>query len=145
MTKFIQGRWVPLNESKYRGDSHNIIYRSSWERTAFEWLDKSPDIVEWNSEEVIVPYRSPVDNRMHRYFVDLWLKKRDGSTFLAEIKPLAQTKPPALPKSGRKTRKYANAVATYLVNRAKWDAATQYAKKKGWQFIILTEKTLKRG
>ena len=144
MSKFIQGRWQPLNEKKYRGDSHNIIYRSSWERIAFDWLDKSPDITEWNSEEVVVPYRSPIDGRMHRYFVDLWLKKKDGSIFLAEIKPLAQTQPPTPPKSGRKTKRYANEVATYLVNEAKWKAAMQYCKKKGWKFIILTEKTLKR-
>jgi len=145
MTKFIQGQWRPLNEKKYRGDSHNIIYRSSWERTAFEWLDRSSDIVEWNSEEVIIPYRSPVDGRMHRYFVDLWLKKRNGTVFLAEIKPLAQTQPPKPPKSGRKTRRYANEVTTFLVNKAKWEAAMKYCKKKGWQFVILTEKTLKRG
>ncbi|MBT5355599.1 MAG: head completion protein [Candidatus Marinimicrobia bacterium] len=144
MAKFIQGRWAPLNENKYKGDYSNIIYRSSWERTAFEWLDKSPDIVEWNSEEVIVPYRSPLDGRMHRYFVDLWLKKKDGAMFLAEIKPLAQTRPPKLPKSGRKTKSYINQVSAYLVNQAKWKSARQYSVKKGWTFIILTEKQLMR-
>jgi hypothetical protein len=144
VAKYIQGKWKPLNESKYRGDYNSIIYRSSWERTAFNWLDKSPDIVEWNSEEVIIPYRSPVDGRMHRYFVDLWIKKKNGSIFLAEIKPLAQTKPPKIPKSGRKTRAYANAVSTFLVNKAKWNTAIDYCNKKGWKFIILTEKTLMR-
>jgi len=144
MAKYIQGRWAPINENKYRGDHTNIIYRSSWERTAFNWCDTSDGIIEWNSEEVVIPYRSPVDGRTHRYFVDLWLKKANGSIYLVEIKPYAQTQPPKLPKSGRKTRNYANAVSTYLVNQAKWEAATQYCRKKGWIFQIITEKQLMR-
>ena len=60
------GRFTPRNPSKYVGDSTNIIYRSSWECRLMDWFDRNPDIVSWASEELIIPYKSPVDNKFHQ-------------------------------------------------------------------------------
>jgi hypothetical protein len=108
-------------------------------------FDKDPNVLWWNSEETIIPYRSPVDGRIHRYFVDFTarMKTTDGKTktVLIEVKPSAQTKPPVI-KEGKKDRRYIQEVMTWGVNEAKWKAATEYCKNRGFEFIILTEKEL---
>jgi hypothetical protein len=145
MSKYHQGKFRPINPSKYKGDVSNIVYRSSWELKALLHFDKHPDILQYSSEEVIVPYVSPIDGKRHRYFVDMWLRKRnkDGSITecLIEIKPKAQCKPPEA-KTGKPTKRYINEVYTWGVNKAKWDAAESYCKQRGWTFIILTEDQL---
>jgi hypothetical protein len=87
---------------------------------------------------------SPVDNKYHRYFVDfqVQIRRKDDSlyTYLIEIKPEAQTRPPVIQR--RVTKKYITEVMTWGKNEAKWKAATEYAKDRGWEFIILTEKHL---
>jgi hypothetical protein len=108
------------------------------------WLDKESSIVAWNSEEVIIPYISPVDGRQHRYFVDFLVKHKtaDGSikTMLIEVKPYKQTQPPT--KRKRVTRQYITEVATWGVNQAKWKAAEEYCLDRGWTFRIFTEHEL---
>ena len=145
MGKYHQGKWKPINESKYQGDINNIVYRSSWERTFMEYLDSNTQVVTWRSEEDVVPYISPVDNRYHRYFVDFWMLLKGGRSILVEVKPHAETMPPKLPKSGRKTKRYINAIKVYAVNQAKWKSAMKWCADRGWEFMIITEKTLKRG
>ena len=138
------GRFLPTNPSKYIGDYRNIIYRSSWECKVMNWLDKNPNIIAWGSEELIVPYKSPVDGRFHRYFPDFLvkLKTKDNTlkTMMLEVKPKKQTQPPE-PKK-RKTKQYINEVTTWGVNQAKWKAATEYCLDRGWEFKILTEEHL---
>ena len=108
------------------------------------WWDQNVNVVEWGSEEIIVPYRSPLDRRIHRYFPDFYVKSknRDGgcSKRLIEIKPYAQTTPP---KRGRKTKRLLKEIATWGVNKAKWKAASEYCKDRGMEFVILTEHELK--
>jgi hypothetical protein len=105
------------------------------------WLDKNPNIVSWASEELIIPYKSPVDNRMHRYFPDFVVKVRGQNgktrTMMLEVKPKKQTKPPEQQK--RVTKRYITEVATWGVNQAKWAAATEYCKDRGWEFMLVTE------
>ena len=100
----------------------------------------------WGSEEMSIPYRSPLDNRVHRYFPDFIAKMRksDGTTFIRmiEVKPLKQTVEPQRPKDKKTTKKYIREVSTYLVNRAKWDAAEALCKDKGWEFTKITEEEL---
>lgn len=143
--KYHQGKFVPKNPHKYVGDASNIIYRSSWELKLFVFLDNNPSILQWNSEECVIPYISPIDGRIHRYFVDCVVKykKRDGTviTTLVEVKPKSQTQPPAKPK--RQTKYYLEAVETWCKNDAKWKAAKKYAQDKGMDFMILTEDHLK--
>ena len=144
--KTYKGKYKPMNPSKYLGDPTNVVYRSSWERQCMLYFDKNDNIVKWGSEEIVIPYRSPLDRRVHRYFVDFVIKVRtaDGKleTHLIEVKPFKQTKPPQTP--ARKTRRYLNEVTTYVVNEAKWKAAEEYCKDRLWKFQIITENELGR-
>lgn len=136
-----KGKFKAKNTDKYKGNAANIVYRSLWERQCMKYFDGTDDIMEWSSEEIVVPYVS-VDGRVHKYYVDFWFKKADGSTFLMEVKPLRQCKPPV--KKKRITRKFLNEVTTYKINMNKWLAARKYAADHGWKFIIVTEKNLPR-
>lgn len=134
------GRFTPSNPSKYMGDHKNIIYRSTWECRVMGWLDRSPDVVSWSSEETIIPYKSPVDNRWHRYFPDFIVRIKSGvktKTMMIEVKPKKQTMEPTPQK--RVTKKYITEVTTYAVNQAKWKAATEYCLDRGWEFRLMTE------
>ena len=135
------GTFRPSNPQKYAGDYKKIIYRSSWECRVMNWLDKNPNIVSWASEELIIPYKSPVDNRMHRYFPDFVVKVRgkDGKlkTMMLEVKPKYQTMEPE--KKKRVTKQYIQEVVTWGVNQAKWKAATEYCLDRGWEFKLITE------
>lgn len=137
---FYKRKYKPIYPQKYAGDHTNIIMRSSWETKFAIWCDKNPSILKWSSEETIVPYVSPVDNKAHRYFIDfkIQVKSNTGSvkTYLIEIKPYSQTQPPV---SSRKTKKFIQEVMTWGVNEAKWKAANNFAKDRGWEFMILTE------
>jgi len=138
-----QGKYTPVNRDKYIGRGHPE-YRSSWELKFFQWCDRNTNVLEWSSESVIVPYKSPVDNRYHRYYVDNAIALKEGDKiikYLVEIKPYKQTLPPVQSKRKKKsTLLYEN--RTYAVNQSKWIAADEYAKRKGMNFIILTENEL---
>jgi hypothetical protein len=135
------GRFIPKNPQKYVGDPTNIIYRSSWEVKVMSWLDRNDDIISWQSEETIVPYKSPVDGRWHRYFPDfiVKVKTKDNKlkTMMLEVKPKKQTQPPEPRK--RVTKQYIQEVSTWGVNQSKWKAANEYCLDRGWEFKILTE------
>jgi len=139
-----QGIFRPKNPKKYIGNSNNIVYRSSWECRVMNWFDQNEDIISWASEELIVPYKSPIDNRFHRYFPDfiVKVKTRDGTvkTLMIEVKPKKQTVPPEPRK--RITKQYITEVTTYGVNQAKWKAAHEYCLDRGWEFKIMTEEHL---
>tara|TARA_B100000287_G_scaffold176439_1_gene166428 strand:- start:1197 stop:1643 length:447 start_codon:yes stop_codon:yes gene_type:complete len=135
-----KGRYRVKNSRKYRGDPTKVIYRSSWERAVFRYLDANDDILEWNSESFVIPYVCRTDNRRHRYFVDIYLKHRNGLKLLVEIKPKFQTVPPKKPK--RQTKKYLNEVKVYAKNISKWEAAQKWAINRGYKFQIWTEDTL---
>lgn len=138
------GKYYPKNPQKYRGDINNIIWRSTWELKLLRYLDEHPSVLEFGSEEIVIPYISPVDQRVHRYYVDFYVKMRtlDGGTktYIAEVKPHAQTLPPK--KKSRVTPRYLKECQTYAVNQAKWEAARKFASKNNIQFLILTENEL---
>ena len=138
------GLFRPKNPQKYVGDPNNIVYRSSWECRVMDWLDRNRDIISWASEELIVPYISPIDNRVHRYFPDFLVKVRNKEgqlkTLMIEVKPKKQTQPPI--QQRRITKQYITEVTTWGVNQAKWKAAEEYCLDRGWQFKIMTEEHL---
>lgn len=136
-----KGKFKPKNPNKYRGDSNNIVYRSLWERNTFRWLDETESIKFWASEEFFIPYRCATDNRIHRYFIDVWFENVNGEQYIVEIKPKKETAPPKNP--GRRTRKYISESLTYIKNQSKWSAAEEFATNRGWKFVIWTEDTLK--
>lgn len=137
------GKFFPLNPNKYLGDPSNIWYRSLWERKVMVKFDTSSDVIQWSSEEIIIPYVSPVDNCWHRYFPDFYavIETKEGRRgVLIEVKPQKQTVQPSVQK--KVTKRYLNEVMTWGVNQAKWKAAKELCDKKGWEFRILTEKEL---
>ena len=138
-----KGTFSPRNPSKYNGNSKNIIYRSNWELRVMKYFDDHPNVIWWASEELTIPYVSPIDNKTHRYFPDFIVKMRlkDGkvTTYILEVKPLAQTK---MPVQKRKTKRFIQEAATYAVNQEKWRAADLFCREHGWQFKVITEKEL---
>lgn len=139
--KYYQGKYKLRNPQKYVGDPNNVIYRSSWELKVLVWLDNNNDVLSFSSEELTIPYISPLDGRIHRYFPDfvIKVKTRTGTikTIIAEVKPYKQTIAPVPPK--RKTKSYLKEVMTYGVNLAKWKAAEEYCLDRKWEFMKLTE------
>lgn len=133
--------YKPIFPEKYSGDPTRIIMRSSWETMFATWCDKNPAVVKWKSEETVIPYRCPTDNKIHRYFIDfqIQVRQKDGllKTYLVEVKPHKQTLPPEYP--GKRTQRYLIESMTFIKNQAKWKAATEWAKDRGWEFKIITE------
>jgi len=105
------------------------------------YCDTNNSVLEWGSEEIIIPYLSPLDGRVHRYFPDFYIKirQRNGSIkkMIIEIKPKKQCKPPK--PVTRKTRKWLNEIKTYSINEAKWKSATKWCKNYDMEFKILNE------
>jgi len=139
-----KGRYQPSNPQKYVGDPTNIIYRSLWERRFMRYCDNKDYIIEWGSEEMYVWYRSPVDNRPHRYFPDFYIKVKESTgvikKYIIEIKPQRQTCPPAKPK--RQTQGYLREAYEYAKNQAKWEAAKEFCADRNYEFKIMTEEDL---
>ena len=135
------GKFKPKNYKKYRGDPTKIFYRSLWERRFMVYCDNNDKIIEWGSEETIIPYRSPLDRKVHRYFPVFYIKyiNKDKQVVreIIEVKPKKQLKPPKEPK--RRTQRYLNEVTTYMVNQAKFKAAQEYCDDRKLGFRILTE------
>jgi hypothetical protein len=139
-----KGRYKVLNPSKYKGNLSDIVYRSSWELRFMRWCDTNASVLEWGSETVVIPYKSPVDSKLHRYFVDFYVKIKNKDNkivkYLVEIKPEKFTKPPEVPK--RQTKKFIQEVFQYGTNQAKWKAANEFCQDRGMKFLILTENDL---
>jgi len=144
MKKFLQGKYSPKFPKKYKGNPCEIYYRSSWERKFMVYCDTNENILEWGSEELALPYRSPIDNRIHRYFPDFYIKVKESNgsikKYLIEIKPKKQTLEPIPQK--RKTKGYIYEVYEYAKNQAKWKAAEEFCTDRGYEFKVLTEDDL---
>ena len=146
MGKSYKGKFRPKQPQKYKGDANMCFYRSLWERRVMTFCDENDSVVEWSSEEVVVPYISPLDGRRHRYFVDFWvrIRKPDGTVeeSLIEVKPKKQTMKPQQPTTKRVSRSKITEIKNWLVNSAKWSAARDYCENRGWSFRILTEENI---
>jgi hypothetical protein len=136
-----KGKYRIKNLEKYVGDPTNVTYRSLWERKFMKYCEENPNIIQWSSEEIVIPYRSPVDKKIHRYFPDFWIKiqrnDKKMECIIVEIKPKIQTVPPL--KKSKITKKFISEVYTYGVNEAKWAAAKEYCADRNWKFEIITE------
>jgi hypothetical protein len=139
-----RGLFTPKNPQKYLGNVHQIVYRSSYELRFMKWCDFNENVLQWGSEEIVIPYTSPLDGKIHRYFVDFFIKIRNRDNnikkYLIEVKPYRFTQEPVAPQ--RKTKKFISEVYQWAVNNAKWDAAKKIAKNNGWEFMLITEKDL---
>ena len=139
-----KGKYKVRAPYKYKGNPTKVVYRSSWELKFMNYCDTNINILEWGSEEMYVWYRSPVDNKPHRFFPDFYIKARESNgqikKYIIEVKPQRQTKPPAKPK--RQTRGYLREAYEYAKNQAKWKAANEWCLDRGFEFKVLTEKEL---
>ena len=139
-----KGKYRVKNYKKYKGDPTGVIYRSLWERKFMKWCDGNPNILEWWSEELAIPYYDPVQKKWRRYFPDFWMKVKEKNgkveSYLVEVKPKRQVEGPKPQK--RKTKKYLREVFDYATNQAKWQAAKSYCDDKGMKFKLITEKDL---
>ena len=144
MAESIKSRYKPLNPQKYQGNPNNIICRSSWERKFCMWADRKDNVVSWASEEINIPYISPKDNRVHKYYPDFLIKVKESNnrikTYVVEVKPKKQTMPPK--KRSKITKSYIYECQTYAVNQAKWKAASEFCKDNRIEFKIITEDEL---
>ena len=139
-----KGKYKVRCPYKYKGDPTKVIYRSLWELKFMKYCDSNTNILEWGSEEMYVWYRSPGDNRPHRYFPDFYIKAKESNgqinKYIIEVKPKKQTAPPAKPK--RQTKGYLREAFEYARNQAKWKAANEWCIDRGFEFKVLTEKEL---
>lgn len=122
------------NPSRYSGNPNEVWIRSSWEKKFMIWCDTSPFVVKWSSEELALPYISPIDNKEHRYFPDAIVTFTNKKTYMIEIKPISQALPP---KGNKNSKRYITEATTFLINQAKWDVAKRYCKARNWEFKIL--------
>ena len=139
-----KGKYKVRAPYKYKGNPTKVIYRSLWELKFMTYCDTNINILEWGSEEVYMQYKSPIDNRPHRYFPDFYIKVREKNgtikKYIIEVKPQRQTKPPAKPK--RQTKGYLREAFEYAKNQAKWKAANEWCLDRGFEFKVITEKEL---
>jgi len=139
-----KGYFKPKNSNKYLGDPSNIIYRSLWELKFMRYLDEHKNVLQWASEEFSIPYRSPIDGKIHKYYPDFLVKQLNKQgvteTVVVEIKPKKQSIEPKV--QAKPTRRYVREVVTYGINSAKWKAAMEYCEDRKWQFKVLTEDEL---
>lgn len=150
MPKYHQGKFKPKHPKKYIGDPSNIVYRSGWELKLMRYLDAHDHVMRWGSEELIIPYLSPIDNRIHRYYTDFYVERlnrdKKKEVLVIEVKPKAQTIEPdftkKMTKKGGIRKSYLREVKTWGINKAKWEAAQSYCDDRGWKFQIMTEHEL---
>jgi hypothetical protein len=140
--RFKQGIFRPINKDKFIGEF--AIFRSSYERKFMLWADKNPNVLEWSSERIVIPYKSPLDGKIHRYFIDNYMAIKEGDKikkYLIEIKPFSQTqKPKPSNRKKKSTVLYEN--TQWVINQAKWEAAKKFAASRNAEFLLLTEKEL---
>lgn len=144
--KYHQGFFHPQNPRKYVGDASNIVYRSGLEFRLMRYFDQHPSVLQWASEEIKIPYIRPDDGNHHLYYPDFLVKLRQTSggeqVVLIEVKPAKHLKPPPPPKTKAQERRFLKESLTFAINKAKWEAAEQWCRKRNAEFLILTEQEI---
>ena len=147
--KHKHGLYSPQNPDKYIGDIHNIIYRSSWEQRFCAYCDRNEMIVKWSSEPLFIDYWNPLDKKMHKYYVDFYIKilKEDGTyhEWIIEVKPESQTQKPIYEGKNmilKKLESYNYNMKIWITNQAKFKAAKEWAIQRGFRFGVVDEKFL---
>jgi hypothetical protein len=138
-----QGIYTPKHPEKYVGNHRNIQYRSSWELILMRRFDLDPNIISWNSEELIIPYHDRGSGKLRRYYPDFVIKKKNGNVIeviVIEVKPYAQSVPPE--RATKTEKRYLSECKTFATNYSKWEACTRFCESKGWRFVVITEKGL---
>ena len=143
--RYRQGKYKPVNYRKYKGAPTDIFYRSSWELKFMQWCDRNPNILEWNSECIIIRYYDPVERKHRRYFPDFYVKVRgvDGRVkqHLVEVTPRRQINGPKV-RTDTRNKAYITEVKTFATNTAKWEAASEFCRDRGWEWTLVDENDL---
>lgn len=148
--KYRQGKYNLINKGKYIGDPDNIVFRSSWEYAFCQYLDNNEKIMKWACEQPIISY-TDLQGHLHRYYPDFFyeIKTNDDNLMnrvIVEIKPKKELYPPDKPKNetAKALENYEYSVRTHIKNKLKWSASIDYAKKRGMEFVIITEEQLQK-
>ena len=109
------------------------------------YCDHTEKVVEWSSEEIAIPYRSPKDNRYHLYFPDFYMKVRNtnGSiqSYLVESEPKAQVEGPQ--SSSKEDQTIPNGGRDLCHQPSEMGSSERILQGQLWQFKIITERELK--
>lgn len=134
MSKYSQEFFIPKNPQKLIGNAQPF-YRSSWELTVMTLLDQHPNVINWASESITIPYVNPLTGKRSTYIPDFFILYQDKNgrqrAELVEVKPRKE----AIQENAKSKRDK----AALMINTAKWAAAMAYCKKNGLTFRILTE------
>jgi len=137
-----QGWYTPKNPQKYVGDVTKIRYMSSWELDTHIFLDNNPNILQWSSEGIAIPYIKPTDKKIHKYYPDYWVKAQlpNGKIIqkIIEVKPAKQTRR----TRSRNPKQKLYEQVQFAINIAKWEAAKKFCNKYGIIFELVTEKDI---
>lgn len=140
--RFHQGIYRPKYQDKFIGKE--CVFRSGLELKFFRFCDSNPNVVLWGSENVIIPYFSKSENKWRKYYVDNFVKIKEGDivkSYLVEVKPHKQTTAPTVTKKKKKANLLYEQMQ-WNINVCKWDAAKEFCKKNNMDFLIITEKHL---
>lgn len=134
MSKYSQDNFIPKNPQKIVGNA-NPFYRSSWELTVMTLLDNHPNVIQWASESITIPYVNPLTGKRSMYIPDFFVLYKDKNgrerAELIEVKPAKE----AIAENAKSKRDK----AALAVNTAKWAAAMTFCKKANINFRVLTE------
>lgn len=142
--KFIKPLDEYMQSCKWKDNSPWIQYKSRLERIAFCYADLNPKILKFSIEPFAIQYFKPLDGKMHRYYIDMYVEFVTGQKFLVEVKSFAETQYPRKPSvaTPKAILRYKDQLETYSTNASKWATAKLFAQQRGMQFIILTENEL---
>ena len=136
--KFAHGKFTMKNPGKYVG-LKTPTYRSGWEHSFMRLCDEHPNVYQWASESIKIPYRHPITGKYTIYVPDFFIvyNDKDGRKHaeLIEVKPMNQTN---LRDAGKSIGKQTQVV----INHAKWEAASAYARQNKIKFRVLSEEQL---
>lgn len=136
-SKYRQGEFTPKHPEKYIG-KYPLIWRSSWELVFMQKMDEHPNVLQWASESISIPYVNPLTKKPSLYYPDffvVYIDKHDKKHYeLIEIKP----------KSHSLLEKAKNLYdqAQLVINTAKWQAAQAFCRRRNITFRVLTEEQL---
>ena len=101
-----------------------------------QFCDNNPNIVAWASEPVKINYMHPLTGKLTVYVPDFIITYIDAKgnklAEVIEIKTCITIKTRVLHVREVKAQQV-------VVNYAKWEAATKWAKKRGMRFRVLNE------
>lgn len=145
----LKGKFYPLNKEKYTGEG-TPEFKSKLEQKLMYLCDKSPYVISWSYERIVIPYMDKTRTTKtgqptkHNYYMDFKITMKSTSgpkTFLIEVKSEKETQKP-VNSPRKKPENYKKELETYVRNMCKWEAATQSARARGWEFKIFTERHL---